>query len=888
MATSKQRGLTSFEAGERRRRFGSNVLTPPRRDPWWRQFLVRFDDPVIRILVVAALLSTLTGHLTESAGIAVAILLSTLISFFSEYRANREFDLLNRSRDDVPVRVVRDGNVTTVPRRDVVPGDAVLLEAGEEVPADGSVDEAVSLAVDESRLTGESAPTPKSPSAGAAPREPLASAYPPDAVLRGTMVVDGRGTMTVEATGDSTEYGRSARAASEDPGEATPLQRQAARLSRGIGAAGFIVAGLTFSALVVRGVVAGGLSWAPFPVHALLDYAMIAVTIIVASVPEGLPMSIVLSLAYSMRKMTAANNLVRRMHACETVGAATVICTDKTGTLTRNEMRVQEWGFPGGADSGLPADPYRRRLLVEAVAANTTADLDRSGAEAASPVGNPTEGALLLWLEENGVDYLPVRERFRVARQWPFSTERKFMGTLGVSAVTGTAVLYAKGAPEIVLSRCSRVMTPRGPEPIGDATAAIEEALAGFQAAGMRSLGLAFRDAPEDAAGMGLSRAATDLVWLGFAAIADPVREEVPEAMKECRNAGVRVIVVTGDNPGTARQVARAIGLAGKGGGAHRTGPEFAAMGEEDAKASSRVLEVLSRARPSDKLRLVRLLKEDGHVVAVTGDGTNDAPALTHADVGLAMGKSGTAVAREASDIVLLDDSFRSIVLGIRWGRSVYLNIQRFLLFQLTVSAAALGTAALGTALAGPFLGIPMPFTVTQILWVNLIMDTFAALALATLPPDDGLMDRPPRDPAEFIVTRPMARNLAATALPFLALFIGGMLWILRDGRATDLELSVFFTTFVMLQFWNLFNARAFGLSRSALAGLSRNRGFLRIVFLILVGQILVVQYGGSLFRTVPLPLPYWISIVAGTSTVLWVGEAWRWRLRRRTGSLQT
>jgi Ca2+-transporting ATPase len=870
------RGLTSAEVEERRRLCGANVLTPPRRDPWWRQCLARFNDPVIRVLVVAAILSIATGHPTESAGIAVAILLSTLISFFSEYRANREFDLLNRVRDDVPVKVVRDGNVTTVPRSEVVPGDTVLLDAGEEVPADGTVVESVSLSVDESRLTGESVPASKSPSAGADSPDSPASTYPSDAVLRGTMVVDGRGTMTVAAIGDSTEYGRTARAASEDPGEKTPLQRQAGRLSRVIGIAGFLVAGLTFAALVVRGLVTGDLAFTPFPVHALMDYAMIAVTIIVAAVPEGLPMSIVLSLAYSMRKMTAANNLVRRMHACETVGAATVICTDKTGTLTRNEMRVQEWGYPGGVDSGLPADPFLRRLLIEAVAANTTAHLDRSWDGAAQPVGNPTEGALLLWLEESGVDYLPVRERFRTARQWPFSTERKFMATLGNSGFTGTAVLYVKGAPEIVLSRCSRVMTPRGAEPIGDAGASIEGALARFQAAGMRSLGFAYRDAPSGDGGTDLDAAAADLVWVGFAAIADPVREEVPGAMKECREAGIRVIVVTGDNSETARRIANEIGLGGDGDGVHRTGPEFAAMGEEDAKAVTRTLEVLSRARPSDKLRLVRLLREDGHVVAVTGDGTNDAPALNHADVGLAMGKSGTAVAREASDIILLDDSFRSIVLGIRWGRSVYLNIQRFLLFQLTVTVAALGTA-----LSGPFLGIPMPFTVTQILWVNLIMDTFAALALATLPPHDGLMKRPPRDPAEFIVTRPMAWNLAATSLPFLAFFVGGMLWLLRDGRVTEIELSVFFTTFVMLQFWNLFNARAFGLSHSALEGLARNRGFLAIAFLILAGQVLVTQYGGTFFRTVPLPLRYWVSIVAGTSIVLWIGEARRWRLRR-------
>jgi Ca2+-transporting ATPase len=612
--------------------------------------------------------------------------------------------------------------------------------------------------------------------------------------------------------------------------------------------------------------------------HELLNYFMISVTIIVAAVPEGLPMSVTLSLAYSMKKMTSANNLVRRMHACETIGAATVICSDKTGTLTRNEMRVGESGFPSlGELPFSPGSPAALRI-AESVAANSTAHLDLGEAGAPVPVGNPTEGALLLWLHDSGFDYRKLRESFRTGYQWTFSTDRKFMGTAGVSALDGGDVFYAKGAPEILLRRCASVLLPGGAEPIGGRLEAIGESIREYQRRGMRTIGFALRTDPPRDPELDLDDVASGLAWLGFVAIADPVRDEVPDAVRACRQAGVGIKIVTGDNPETAQEIARQIGLwtAGDPPGRHLTGPAFEALTDREAAAVVHDLKILSRARPADKLRLVRALQAEGAVVAVTGDGTNDGPALNHADVGLAMGKTGTAVAKEASDIVLLDDSFRSIVDAIRWGRAVYLNIQRFILFQLTISVAALGTS-----FAGPFLGVKIPFTVTQILWINLIMDTFAALALATEPPHAGIMRKKPRSPEDFIVSRGMARQLFGTAAFFLVVFVGALFLMQADGAVTPREQSLFFTGFVLLQFWNLFNARCFGLHHSAFTGLGKNRAFLAIAGAILLGQALVTQVGGSVFRTVPLSPADWAALLAASSSILWAGELRRFLARR-------
>jgi P-type Ca2+ transporter type 2C len=645
------------------------------------------------------------------------------------------------------------------------------------------------------------------------------------------------------------------------------------------------VFGVVVGSAVAMGVLSSTPShWlAPGAGKEFLTFFMIAVTIIVVAVPEGLAMSVTLSLAYSMRRMTASNNLVRRMHACETIGAATVICSDKTGTLTMNEMRVFHMEFPGfdnkadKADMSLPIV----KLVCEAMSANSTANLASSADEAQKVMGNPTEGAMLLWMRDHGVDYLAERTKFKASRQWTFSTERKFMGTLGAPGSWASAdhlVLHTKGAPEIILSRCTRVLTESGPVPIEGKREEVLKHLKEYQLRGMRTLGLAYHDAPTEEES--LERLAVGMVWLGFVAIQDPVRPEVPLAIEACRKAGIAVKMVTGDNPDTAREVGRQIGLidAKATNDGQLTGLEFGALDDERLLAKLPNMHVLSRARPMDKMRLVNLLQSQGHVVAVTGDGTNDAPALNHANVGLAMGKTGTAVAKEAADIILLDDSFQSIVNAVMWGRSLYLNIQRFVVFQLTINVAALGIAMLG-----PFIGVQLPLTVIQMLWINLIMDTFAALALATEPPSWNTMNNPPRKSTDFIVTGEMARSIFGTGLVFIVVLVGYLIYA-QEGGVSDKELTLCFNTFVMLQFWNLFNARRLGSTASALTGMGENKSFLFIAAAILLGQVLIVQFGGAVFKTVPLSALEWGAIVGGTSVVLLWGELGRRVTRGREG----
>jgi Ca2+-transporting ATPase len=952
-------------------------MTPPKREPIWKLFLEKFDDPIIRILLLAAGISiavgAVSGHYAEGIGIIVAILLATGMAFWNEYKADREFDSLNRNDDEKEITVIREANTTKVPRRDLVVGDLVMLAQGDEVPADGEVVEAVSLQVDESSLTGEAVAAEKEVRSGAESAGDVSSTFPAHRAYRGTEVVDGHGILELLAVGDETEIGRTDKEAEEAEEEETPLRKQLDRLGKLIGVVGFGVAGLLFVALVAKGFVRGDLALAPaqwrvaiaigvfsliglvrvwlpvvydfleivgveakrpawlesegalpwlqailgagavtalaflvarlsgltpppgmpwLPPEAageLLGYFMIAVTVIVVAVPEGLAMSVTLSLAYSMRRMIATKNLVRRMHACETIGAATVICTDKTGTLTTNRMRVHHPAFPClVAESHIPVDgaPLDPALLIhEAMAANSTATLDRGGSSV-KPIGNPTEQALLMWLESRGVDYLHSRSAFRLGKQWTFSTERKFMGTMGQSASLARHVLHLKGAPEILLERCNRILTTQGIERIDDWLAPIQKELGEFQSRGMRTLGFALRGAEASEAGGDLEELSMGLVWLGFVAIADPVRAEVPSAIDECRKAGIGVKMVTGDNRETAQEIARQIGLVDPAPveDQHLAGGEFATMAEDGSRDRAEHLRILSRARPSHKLKLVRALQKAGHVVAVTGDGFNDKYALRQADVGLAMGQTGVDAAKEASDIILLDDSFLSITKAILWGRSLYQNIQRFILFQLTINVAALGIA-----LVGPFLGVKLPFTVTQMLWVNLIMDTFAALALAAEPPHADVMNQPPRDPKAFIVTPAMGRAIVVTGGAFMAAMIAFLLWAKGrfphptiPGEIDAYGLTLFFTIFVMLQFWNLFNARCLGLSQSAFKGILANRGLVIIAAAILIGQIAIVQMGGTYFRTVPLRGPEWAAIAAGTSLVLWAGEAMRWLMRQR------
>ena len=852
------KGLSDKEIQESRVKHGSNDLTPPARESWVKLLLGKFNDPIIKLLLFATALSFITGYfhgsMVESFGILLAVFLATFLSFINEYRAGKEFDILNQINDTVPVKVYRNGAVTQVPKNELVVGDIVIVTQGDEIPADGRLLETMELSVNESSLNGESVSSRKTH----IPVKDFAGTYSPNCIYRGTTVTEGDGIMEVTAVGDATEIGKTARQAAELTGAKTPLNRQLDKLSGVIGKIGFTVAGLTFLALVIRDYIVGILTFS-FTLEnmtLLLSFFMIAVTLIVVAVPEGLAMSVTLSLAYSMRKMTAGNTLVRKMHACETMGATTVICTDKTGTLTQNKMQVQYY-------SATPDENFAREIAL-----NSTALLEKDPDGELSAVGNPTEGALLLYLAANNYSYEELRLKYKVVKRLPFSTERKYMATIADFDSPDKVTLLIKGAPEIIFSKCGNLDVEKE-------LAKVRE----YQEKGMRSLAFAKIDIPL----LDADKEIADLVngnkfnYTGFVAIADPIRHDVPAAMQQCTDAGIAVKIVTGDTSLTAVEIARQAGLWREGDTLeknHITGTAFSELDDAAATEAALNIMVMSRARPADKMRLVKLLQQSGQVVSVTGDGTNDAPALNYADVGLAMG-TGTAVAKEASDIILLDDSFASVTTAVRWGRSIYLNIQKFIQFQLTINVVALFTA-----LIGPFIGIEFPLTVTQMLWVNLIMDTFAALALASEPSYKEVMKKKPRGINDFIISKPMMFNIFGIGLIFLAILLGLLIWMNSDGEMTVYELSAFFTIFVMMQFWNMFNARTLGGNNSAFHKLGENKYFLVIAALILVLQVIIIQFGGGFFRTEPLSLEHWTMIVAGTSLVLWIGEAKRFIAR--------
>ena len=878
-------GLTDEQVRKSRTEYGVNLLTPLKRPSLWKLYLEKFEDPVVRVLLVAAffslVISIIENEYAETIGIIAAILLATGIGFFFEYDANKKFDLLNAVSEDTLVKVMRNGHVQEIPRKEVVVGDIVLLETGEEVPADGVLLEAVSLQVNESNLTGEPVVSKTVVEADFDEEATYAS----NRVLRGTTVVDGHAVMQVECVGDATEIGKVARQSTEQSEEQTPLNIQLTRLANLIGKIGFTVAGVAFAVFFIKDVILfydfssfhTFRDWMP-AIQATLRYFMMAVTLIVVAVPEGLPMSVTLSLALNMRRMLATNNLVRKMHACETMGAITVICTDKTGTLTQNLMQVHEACFYGLKKPGNLGEDDLSGLIAEGISANSTAFLEETQpGEKPKGVGNPTEVALLLWLNAQGRDYLKLREEAQVVEQLTFSTERKYMATLVESPLLGKKVLYVKGAPEIVLGKCREVWLDGQRVDAGEYRPQVEAQLLAYQNMAMRTLGFAFKvvEAQEEIDMKQLD----GLTFLGVAAISDPIRPDVPAAVQKCQSAGIGIKIVTGDTPGTATEIARQIGL-WKPEDTDRnriTGVEFAALTDEEALERVMDLKIMSRARPTDKQRLVQLLQQKGAVVAVTGDGTNDAPALNHAQVGLSMG-TGTSVAKEASDITLLDDSFNSIGTAVMWGRSLYKNIQRFIVFQLTINFVALFIVLLGS-----LVGTDLPLTVTQMLWVNLIMDTFAALALASIPPSASVMQEKPRKRTDFIISKAMQLNIFGVGLLFAVVLMGMLIYFETvDGTPlTVRELTIFFTFFVMLQFWNLFNARVFGTTDSAFKGITKSYGMELIVLAILGGQFLIVQWGGAVFRTEPLDAPTWGWIVGSTSLVLWVGELVRWVRRK-------
>ncbi len=831
-----------------REEHGQNVLTPPKRPSMWRLYLEKYEDPMVRILLVAAVVSLILAFVKqdflETVGIIAAVVLATTVGFYFERDAARKFDVLTQLGEEQPVKVIRDGRVQEIARRDVVVGDIVMVETGDEIPADGQLLEAIDLQVDESSLTGEAMTTKEV--RGERSEVSGEEAYAKDQLLRSSMVMSGSGLYVVTAVGDETEIGHVARQSTEITGVKTPLNIQLDRLAKLISKVGIGLSAAAFVVFLVHDILSNEL-WRTTDyvgmTEVVLKYFMMAVTLIVMAVPEGLPMAVTLALALNMRRMLKSNNLVRKLQASETMGAVTCICTDKTGTLTENRMTVAEMQTID------PTGETRRHeqpsAIAMAIALNTTATHD---------VGNPTEQALLRWLVAQGVDYQQLRETHPITAREPFSTERKYMST------TVGDTIYIKGAPEIVMAMCEMTDEERQQA---------EAQLAEWQQHAMRTLAIA----------AGSRFMVNGLRLLAIVAISDPLRKEVPSAIRQCGQAGIDVKIVTGDTTATALEIAQQCGITESGNHGTTesiTGAEFAALSDNEALQMVKSLKVMSRARPTDKQRLVALLQQRGEVVAVTGDGTNDAPALNRAHVGLSLG-SGTSVAKEASDITLIDDSFRSIVHAVMWGRSLYKNIQRFIFFQLVVNVTALLLV-----LCGAFVGTEMPLTITQILWVNLIMDTFAAMALASLPPSREVMQEKPRSQDAFIITRPMIRGIGIIGGLFFVVTFALLYYFERIAGVDPKELTIFFCIFVMLQWWNLFNAKQLGSSYSAFRRLWACRGFLFVLAMVLAGQWLIVTFGGKMFRTVPLEWPCWGWIILGTSPVLWVGELYRLIVRMR------
>lgn len=864
---NKRIGLTDEQVKQSREQHGKNVLTPPQRTSLWKLYLDKYRDPIIQILLVAAFVSLILAFIEknfmETIGIFVAVFLATTVGFYFERDAAKKFNLLTALSEEQPVKVRRNGKVMEIPRHDVVVGDVVLVEVGDEVPADGELIVCNDLQINESTLTGE--PVAEKSLEGGGD-----GAYPRNIILRSTMVMNGRGEFVVTAVGDATEIGKVAKKSTEQTSVETPLHMQLDKLAKMISKVGSVVSVAAFFIFLIHDILTnpawGGKDYF-YMAEIVLKYFMMAVTLIVMAVPEGLPMAITLSLALNMRRMLKSNNLVRKLHACETMGAVTVICTDKTGTLTQNKMQVSALELKQGDEA----------LLDTAIALNSTAELNDG-----KPIGNPTESALLLWLDAQGKDYEELRKQVNVLKQLPFSTERKMMATL--AEVDGETYLFVKGAPEIVMKKC--IIEDR----MQKQTA---EELDEWQHKAMRTLAFAYKKV--EASIMRTSRTSTaevvalldanDLQLQAIAAIADPIRPDVPAAVQECRHAGIEVKVVTGDTAATAMEIGKQIGVfedepenIGADGSMTSldqqmiTGEQWEALSDEEAYERAKDIRVMSRARPTDKQRLVAMLQKRGEVVAVTGDGTNDAPALHYAHVGLSLG-SGTSVAKEASDMTLLDDSFKSIANAVMWGRSLYRNLQRFLFFQLVVNVAALLLV-----LGGSVIGTEMPLTVTQILWVNLIMDTFAALALASLPPSHEVMKDKPRKASDFIINKSIGFGILFCGIVFFLVMFALLVYCERRGKGgVDVhELTMFFTTFVMIQFWNLFNAKALMSHHTAFRHFLKDKGMILVLVLVLVGQWIIVTFGGEMFRTTPLSLHEWLLIIGSTSVVLWVGELWR------------
>lgn len=889
-------------------------------------FFGGFGDPLFKILITAFVLSMGISiyeyewnnaewtAFFEPIGIIVALILATSIAFWLEKNNEKTFQSLNQSNDDEPVKVIRNGQVCQVPRKDIVVGDIVKLETGEEVPADCKLLDCLNLTVDESSLTGELLAN-KSLNPNAYPD----ATYKANEIKKGTNIIEGYCTAEVSQVGMNTECGEVYKSLNEGAaitvgwfvknnttdeivgkysteddandaleeylskhedddvvveqplidrmrvrkGSETPLSRKLNGLADWITnasywIAAFIIVGRLVWFFVSRDInSSSGEFWVEL-VSYFLQTIMIAVTLVVVAVPEGLPMSVTLSLAFSMRKLMKSNTLPRTMHACETMGATSVICTDKTGTLTKNQMEV--------VDSEIACSD--KKLVAEMIAVNTTANLDFTDKKNPKVIGNPTEGALLLWLQKNDFDYLEVRDKVQVIDCLPFTTENKYMATIANSAVIGKKVVYVKGAPEILLDIC---------EISAENKSVIEKELLSYQNRAMRTLGLAYTELSDTENIFKDGKlVAKNLKFVGIFAIQDDIREGVKESIADCMKAGIAVKIVTGDTPATAKEIGRKIGLWKDTDNDKNiiTGAELAMLTDRQLQERAMDLKIIARARPMDKKRLVEALQNLDQVVAVTGDGTNDAPALNKADVGLSMG-NGTAVAKDASDMIIQDNSFSTIANAVMWGRSLYKNIQRFLLFQLTVNVAACFLV-----LFGAFLGTESPLTVTQMLWVNLIMDTFAAIALSALPPQKSVMNEKPRNPKAFILDHSLLRNIFGVGgfffvmlLVMLVIFQHADIQSMNDllklnfsfgerNPVSTYELTLLFTVFVITHMGYMFNARGYKTGGSGW-NLKGCDGFLIIATTVTLGQIAIVQIPmlNSFFNVERLPLTDWSII---------------------------
>jgi Ca2+-transporting ATPase len=829
-AMTAEKGLSASQIDELRKQYGSNTMTPPVRDPLWKQYLKKYNNPIIKILLIAVAISMVVflikgEGLLDTIGILIAVLLATGIAFFNEYRSSKEFDVLNARRDDVAVKVIREGHPTTVPSRDIVVGDLILLEAGDAIPADGWVISADDFYSDESAFTGETEPVNKTPKAQ---------------ILKGAFITAGKGQIIAAAVGDSAQMGVIAASLGIDHVSLTPLEKKLEVLASTISKFGYAMAILIFVSLLIRGIIFGEVTGLDvFTANTVLHYFMLSVVIVVAAIPEGLPMSVALSLSLAMRKMTKANCLVRRLIACETIGSATTICTDKTGTLTKNQMQVVETSV-GQPMYTINKPSTSAEWVTLNAAVNSTAHLEEREGKI-MVIGNSTEGALLRWLKEYSYDYMQIRNKTQISKQYLFDSNRKRMST--IINIGDRSWLLVKGAPEILAGLCTQKLD------LTEINALASQA--------MRILGFAHKEMIKG------DETETGFVWDGFVGIRDPLRDNIPQSVALCQNAGIRVRMVTGDNAETARAIAQESGILQ--GGTVMTGAVFRSLLEEEQVDVARNLDVMARAEPMDKLLLVKALQKTGAVVAVTGDGTNDAPALKHANVGLAMGIAGTEVAREASDIILLDDSFATIASAVCWGRSLYENIQRFILFQLTINFCACILFFIV-----PMLGYPEPFTVIQILWINLIMDTIAAFALCSEAPHSGLMSHKPIPQGAKIVTPFMWFSIIVTAL---FLIVAGILQMATGflGGTTPAEIStVFFAAFIIAVVWNGINCRA--LDGKMPPFFKGNPTFFFVMGAIVVLQIIIVQLGGSIFNTVPLSLEQWVKIIGGTASILIIG----------------